>query len=105
MINLEPKFEIKNKRIYIIIIVQSAIQPTINWSFGSTKITKTSKRYVTSCTQQSEGTYQVAMEVKEVSKQKETQNFQQLVVLTLKVLVATIDAQWEGMGDVRSARY
>ena len=25
--------------------------------------------------------------------------------LTLKVLVATIDAQWEGMGDVRSARY
>ena len=26
-------------------------------------------------------------------------------VLTLTVLVATIDAQWEGMGDVRSARY
>ena len=26
-------------------------------------------------------------------------------VLTLKVLVMTIDAQWEGMGDVRSARY
>ena len=26
-------------------------------------------------------------------------------VLTLKVLVATIDAQWEGMGDVGSARY
>ena len=25
--------------------------------------------------------------------------------LTLTVLVATIDAQWEGMGDVRSARY
>ena len=25
--------------------------------------------------------------------------------LTLKVLVATSDAQWEGMGDVRSARY
>ena len=25
--------------------------------------------------------------------------------LTLKVLVTTIDAQWEGMGDVRSARY
>ena len=24
--------------------------------------------------------------------------------LTLKVLVATIDAQWEGMGDVGSAR-
>ena len=24
---------------------------------------------------------------------------------TLKVLVATIDAQWEGMGDVGSARY
>ena len=25
--------------------------------------------------------------------------------LTLKVLVATIDAQWEGMRDVGSARY
>ena len=25
--------------------------------------------------------------------------------LTLKVLVVTIDAQWEGMGDVESARY
>ena len=25
--------------------------------------------------------------------------------LTLKVLVLTIDAQWEGMGDVGSARY
>ena len=25
--------------------------------------------------------------------------------LTLKVLVETIDAQWEGMGDVGSARY
>ena len=25
--------------------------------------------------------------------------------LTLKVLVATIDAQWEGMGDVGSVRY
>ena len=25
--------------------------------------------------------------------------------LTLNVLVATIDAQWEGMGDVGSARY
>ena len=24
---------------------------------------------------------------------------------TLKVLVTTIDAQWEGMGDVGSARY
>ena len=28
-----------------------------------------------------------------------------LRVLTLTVLVATIDAQWEGMGDVVSARY
>ena len=27
------------------------------------------------------------------------------LVLTVKVLVATIDAQWEGMGDVGSARY
>ena len=25
--------------------------------------------------------------------------------LTLTVLVATVDAQWEGMGDVGSARY
>ena len=25
--------------------------------------------------------------------------------LTLKVLVMTIDAQWEGMGDVGSTRY
>ena len=28
-----------------------------------------------------------------------------LTQLTLKVLVATIDAQWKGMGDVGSARY
>ena len=28
-----------------------------------------------------------------------------LSMLTLKVLVATIDAQWEEMGDVGSARY
>ena len=28
-----------------------------------------------------------------------------LAALTLKVLVATIDAQWEGMGDVGLARY
>ena len=27
------------------------------------------------------------------------------LVRTLKVLVTTIDAQWEGMGDVGSARY
>ena len=26
-------------------------------------------------------------------------------LLTFKVLVTTIDAQWEGMGDVGSARY
>ena len=26
-------------------------------------------------------------------------------LLTLKVLVMTIDEQWEGMGDVGSARY
>ena len=31
--------------------------------------------------------------------------FTHCVQLTLKVLVATIDAQWEGMGDVGSARY
>ena len=29
----------------------------------------------------------------------------QYLHLTLKVLVVTIDAQWEGMGDVWSARY
>ena len=28
-----------------------------------------------------------------------------LCQLTLKVLVATIDAQWDGIGDVGSARY
>ena len=33
-----------------------------------------------------------------------TQN-QMLITVTLKVLVVTIDAQWEGMGDVESARY
>ena len=33
-------------------------------------------------------------------------NFQEIVFkLTLTVLVVTIDAQWEGMGDVWSARY
>ena len=28
-----------------------------------------------------------------------------MCLLTLTVLVVTIDAQWEGMGDVGSARY
>ena len=28
-----------------------------------------------------------------------------VIVLTLTVLVVTIDAQWEGMGDVGSVRY
>ena len=28
-----------------------------------------------------------------------------LLLLTLKVLVTAIDARWEGMGDVGSARY
>ena len=28
-----------------------------------------------------------------------------IIQLTLKVLVMTIDAQWEGMGDVGSAKY
>ena len=32
-------------------------------------------------------------------------NVQSFITLTLTVLVATIDAQWEGMGDVGSARY
>ena len=31
--------------------------------------------------------------------------FQPCIVLTLKVLVTTIDAQWEGMGDVGLAKY
>ena len=30
---------------------------------------------------------------------------EQIKILTLTVLVTTIDAQWEGMGDVGSARY
>ena len=35
-----------------------------------------------------------------------THRFHQcLAGLTLTVLVVTIDAQWEGMGDVGSARY
>ena len=29
----------------------------------------------------------------------------EVILLTLKVLVMTIDAQWEGMGDVGSVRY
>ena len=33
------------------------------------------------------------------------ENIQDASHLTLTVLVATIDAQWEGMGDVGSARY
>ena len=33
------------------------------------------------------------------------QNHTLLGQLTLKALVVTIDAQWEGMGDVGSARY
>ena len=32
-------------------------------------------------------------------------NTEQFHLLTLKVLVVTIDAQWEGMWDVGSARY
>ena len=38
------------------------------------------------------------MSLKHVAKNKPPQH------LTLTVLVATTDAQWEGMGDVRSAR-
>ena len=30
---------------------------------------------------------------------------QMVILLTLTVLVTTIDAQWEGMGDVGSAKY
>ena len=32
-------------------------------------------------------------------------HLEQQRLITLKVLVTTIDAQWEGMGDVGSARY
>ena len=32
-------------------------------------------------------------------------NHKYMTLLTLKVLVATIDAEWEGMGDVGLARY
>ena len=32
-------------------------------------------------------------------------HFSLCATLTLKVLVMTIDAQWEGVGDVGSARY
>ena len=35
----------------------------------------------------------------------ETKCYSSHLNLTLKVLVAIIDAQWEGMGDVGSARY
>ena len=36
--------------------------------------------------------------------QRELLSAVMFVLLTLKVLVMTIDAQWEGMGDVGSAR-
>ena len=35
----------------------------------------------------------------------ESGHIQKRSIITLKVLVATIDAQWEGMGDVGLARY
>ena len=46
--------------------------------------------------------------VDNVSKKREKVSdghWSTLSVLTLTVLVTTIDAQWEGMGDVWSARY
>ena len=33
------------------------------------------------------------------------EHLEKVLILTLTVLVATIDAQWEGMGDVGSVRY
>ena len=33
------------------------------------------------------------------------ENLSEEAYLTLTVLITTIDAQWEGMGDVGSARY
>ena len=44
----------------------------------------------------------VTMDVKSQGKHS---NLSTSVALTLKVLVTTIDAQWEGRGDVGSARY
>ena len=45
------------------------------------------------------------MEFLELSLSFVLLNVTSFSVLTLTVLVTTIDAQWEGMGDVGSARY
>ena len=39
------------------------------------------------------------------TNETKTTDMRENSILTLKVLVTTIDAQWEGMGDVGSARY
>ena len=44
-------------------------------------------------------------EVNDACAQPRVANACKNCLLTLKVLVATIDVQWEGMGDVGSARY
>ena len=43
--------------------------------------------------------------MKRLNNENEMQNKHVQTLLTLTVLVTTIDAQWEGMGDVGSARY
>ena len=46
----------------------------------------------------------LAVWLSHVSRQRQQIN-SRYVISTLTVLVATINAQWEGMGDVGSARY
>ena len=46
----------------------------------------------------------LALKLQALSQQMPGQ-VRRYIHLTLKVLVMTIDAQWEGMGDVGSARY
>ena len=49
--------------------------------------------------------YQVCLNTIYFYQQSLSMNTWILSLLTLKVLATTIDAQWEGMGDVGSARY
>ena len=43
--------------------------------------------------------------LKKIFRQRQTESLHGSVGHRHKVLVTTIDAQWEGMGDVGSARY
>ena len=49
------------------------------------------------------GNYETFLQNPQVTYRKFKARF--TLMLTLKVLVVTIDAQWKGMGDVGSARY